>query len=290
MVDLDYVKAQLRSIKFDPGRFNNAEIRELPNIILDGENIYECVNGFYEGGFALLVATDIRVLLVDKKPMGFLNVDDLRFDMISDIDYSHRVFGAQISIHCGTRNLAFKSYNQPRLRKLIGHIQHRMAEIKKEQQEQASLQMQHLEEINKQLQVYLLAQHQQLEKQISDQAAQAMLKPDPRLADYLFAQRLLEDFQSRNSHSPDGPKPPDQTIEPQDHKEVEKFEYATTDQAVIDELTRDAKKEIRQHTNQPVPNSQLPNQASDLSPIAIAYAKLPYLLRTRRYRQSPFST
>ncbi len=288
MVDLDYIKAQLRSINFDPGRFNNAEIRELPNIILPDETIYECVNGFYEGGFALLVATNIRVLLIDRKPMGFLNVDDLRFDMISDIDYSHRILGAQISIHCGTRNLTFKSYNQHLLRKLIGHVQHRMAEIKKDQQEQASLQMQHLEDINKQLQVYLLAQQQQLEKQIADQSARSILKPDPQLADYLFAQRLLGDFQQRTTSPEAQAMHEEQATDP--NQNLDNVDYATTDQSIIDELTRDAKKEIRQHAIKPPETVQLGSKSFELNPINVAYSKLPYLLRTRRYRQSPFSS
>jgi hypothetical protein len=49
---------------------------------LPGEEIYELVNGIYEGGFAIVVATDVRLLLIDKKPMNYLNVEDLRFDMI----------------------------------------------------------------------------------------------------------------------------------------------------------------------------------------------------------------
>ena len=144
MVDRDYVRSQLAKIGFGGGRFNQAEIKELENILLPDETIYECVNGYYEGGVALLVATDIRVLLIDKKPMGFLNVDDVRFDMISDIDYSHRIVGAQININCGMRNLLFKSYNQARLRKAIGHIQQRMSEMKKELTLQATVQKKHL--------------------------------------------------------------------------------------------------------------------------------------------------
>ena len=67
MVDSRYIKTQLKKISFDKSKFNKPEIAELVNIIHDNESIYECVNGFYEGGFGLLVATDTRVLLVDKK-------------------------------------------------------------------------------------------------------------------------------------------------------------------------------------------------------------------------------
>lgn len=292
MVDLIYVEKQLKEIKFNAARVNRAEVRELQNILLPDEKIYECVNGFYEGGVALLVATDIRVLLIDKKPMGFLNVDDLRFDMISDIDYSHRAFGAQISINCGMRNLVFKSYNQPRLRKLIGHVQHRMSEIKREQNDHASKQKEHLEEINKQLQMYLLAQQQQLERQIANNQQPQPIKPSPQLADYLFAQRLLEDFQSKTSPALTTPE----KTEPAKIEETNSYQ-AVNDQALLEEMAEAGRLEVFggtdkvSHTKkiagvQPVVSSS--HQGVDLTPFKIAYAKLPYLLKTRRYKQ-PFT-
>ena len=128
------------------------------------------VNGIYEGGFALLVATDVRVLLIDKKPLNYLTVEDLRFDMINEMDYNHRLLGAAISIATGNKNLKFRSYNQPRLRKLIGHVQHSMADIKRQQNTHQEGQNQHLEQINQQLQSYLMAQQQQqlqLQQQLS---------------------------------------------------------------------------------------------------------------------------
>src|ERR1035438_180349 len=120
MVSKQSVDEQLERLGFNLHGWGQAEIKELPNILLPGEEIYELVNGIYEGGFALAVATDVRVLLIDKKPMKYLTVEDLRFDMISEIDYSHRLFGAQIHISTGSKNLSFRSYNQPRLRKMIG--------------------------------------------------------------------------------------------------------------------------------------------------------------------------
>ena len=161
MVTRESVEQQLKKIGFNYHGWGRTEISELPNIILPDEEIYECVNGFYEGGFALLIATNVRVVLVDKKPLKYLTVEDLRFDMINEIDYSHRLLMAQISISTGSKTLKFVSMNQPRLRKLIGHVQHSMAENKKKQEEHSEDQKLHLEQINQQLQAYLLAQHQQ---------------------------------------------------------------------------------------------------------------------------------
>lgn len=159
MVSRESIENQLHAINFNQSGWGRTEVGELPSIILPDEVIYECVNGIYEGGFALLVATDVRVLLIDKKPLNYLTVEDLRFDMINEIDYSHRVIGAYISVSAGAKSLRFTSLNQRRLRKLITHVQHCMADAKKQQAASQVDQKQHLERINQQLQTYLLAQH-----------------------------------------------------------------------------------------------------------------------------------
>jgi hypothetical protein len=78
--------------------------------------------------------------------------------MINEIDYSHRLVGAQIDISAGSHDLKFRSYNKNRLRKLIGHVQHCMADAKRQNQLQQQGQNNHLERLNEQLQLYLLAQ------------------------------------------------------------------------------------------------------------------------------------
>lgn len=205
MVSQASVDAQLKKLHYNRQGWGHGEVNQLADILLEGEEIYELVNGIYEGGFAMLVATDIRMLLIDKKPLNFLTVEDLRFDMISELDYSHRLIGAHVNVSAGSKNLKFRSYNQPRLRKLITHVQHCMADGKKKQANHQTDQNQHLEQINQQLQEYLVAQHRQqeqlhkqLKKSISGNKAPkikpedaAPLKPSAKLADYLFAQSLL---------------------------------------------------------------------------------------------------
>jgi hypothetical protein len=220
MVSKESVEAQLIKLGFNIHSWvNRAEVRELPNILLPDEEIYECVNGYYEGGLALLVATNVRVLLIDKKPLNFLTVEDLRFDMINQMDYSHRMMGAQISISAGNKNLRFRSYNQPRLRKLINHVQHCIAEIKKRQTDHQEDQSQHLERINQQLQTYLLSQYQsQLEfnQRLRDAQAQGTsiplqpptVKPEPELADFLYSQSLLRQHAELQGSQASQPSPP----------------------------------------------------------------------------------
>lgn len=306
MVDAKTIQKQLKRIKFSGTLWNQAELRELPKIIHEDEEISECVNGFYEGGVALLVATEMRVLLIDKKPLNYLTVEDLRFDMINEIDYNHRLMGASITISTGGKTLKFSSLNQPRLRHLIGLVQEHMSNGKKQQAEKADNQQQHLEEINKQLQMYLLAQHQHLQRQAAAQNIEP-LKPDPELSDYLFAQRLLEKFrkdggtevQQQLAASGSTPPQPEPAKTDQVANEVTP-EEPTAQPITQEELVRDARQEVfgRQLTPSsnngtvpaaaPVQPAAASAKGLEINPLRIAYSRLPMMLRNRRFGRPSF--
>ena len=316
MVDVKSVEAQLKRIKFNWNSWGRAEAKELPHILTPDEKIYECVNGIYDGGFALLVSTDMRVLLIDKKPLNYLTVEDLRFDMINELDYSHRLLGARITISAGNKTLKFTSYNQSRLRKLIGHVQDRMSEIKKEATEHQENQKQHLAQINQQLQAYLLAQHQQLmQMQQGQQVASGSvqpIKPSPELSDYLFAQSLLQQFGGQKPDSDSATQTP--VVEAEvEVKETPKSEPVPSVQASPDDLLAEGYKEIFGKTNRaattvdepesPLANYlELPEQPSgikadlaelaakslEINPLKIASAKLPMMLRNRKFGRPSF--
>lgn len=306
MVSAQSVEQQLKRLKFNMHAWGQAEVRELPNILLPDEEVYELVNGMYEGGFALLVATDVRVLLIDKKPLNFLTVDDLRFDMINELDYSHRMIGAQISISAGSMNLKFKSYNQPRLRKLIGHVQHCMAESKKQLSAGQKDQKQHLEQINQQLQAYLIAQHQQqeaLRAQLQggsnpDKVAVPELpKPSPALSDFLFAQSLLKQYREQEAST-------QKTTGEPEAEEAEVVSLASPVSAQMVDLYADGMQEIfgrKQEQAEPEttaaaqPGSSSPHLSAihnhnplEINPLSIAYSKLPMALRNRKFGRPSF--
>jgi hypothetical protein len=156
VISHDALVKQLKKLDFNPNGWGRTEVNELCNILMPDEEIEELVNGYYEAGFALMVATKHRVLLVDKKPLNYLTVEDMRFDMISEFDYSHRIIGAHVSISSsGNKSFSFTSLNQTRLRRLLNYVQTRMTEMKQTVHKQQETQQQHLEEMNEQLRQYL---------------------------------------------------------------------------------------------------------------------------------------
>jgi hypothetical protein len=95
------------------------------------EQIMHCVNGQYEAGFALLCATDQRVLLIDKKPM-YLTLEDIRYDMIAELNYHHRLMNCTLLIFTPNKSLRFTAYNHARLRSLFNYAQEKVMEIRQQ--------------------------------------------------------------------------------------------------------------------------------------------------------------
>lgn len=129
MVSLHEVEAQLQHVGCNFKMWGRAEIRELSTVLMPDEKISQAANGSYEGGFAMLVVTNCRVLLIDRKPM-LLTIEDIRYDMISEVDFHNRLLGATVRIFTPMRNLVFNSWSNVRLRKCVNYIQQRVMEIR----------------------------------------------------------------------------------------------------------------------------------------------------------------
>lgn len=129
MIDLQTVDAQLKAVGYNYHFFGRPEIIELAKVLMPDETIAQAVNGSYEGGFALLCVTDQRLLLIDKKPF-FLTFEDIRYDMIAEIDYNYRLLNGSVRIFTPNKELSFSSWNQSQLRCLIEYLQSRVMEIR----------------------------------------------------------------------------------------------------------------------------------------------------------------
>jgi hypothetical protein len=67
--------------------------------------------------------------LIDRKPM-FFTLEDIRFDMISEIDFSARLMDSTVHVITPTHKLIFTAWNQVRLRRLMDYTQEKIMEIR----------------------------------------------------------------------------------------------------------------------------------------------------------------
>lgn len=134
MVEPKIVQDQIQKLGFVAPFWGKAEINELPHILIPGEEIKHLINGRYSGGFATICATNHRLLLIDKK-LFFLNVEDIRYDMIAEVDYGHQGIGATIHILSFSKDLKFQSFKKTQLRDVAGFVQGRVMDLRGHQTE-----------------------------------------------------------------------------------------------------------------------------------------------------------
>jgi hypothetical protein len=133
MVHPSIIEARLGELGFRSSRWFKAEIQELEHILMDDEKIIALACGRYFGSFALLVATDLRLLLIDKR-VFFMTVEDTRYDMISEIDYNAQVYNATVTVYTMNKTHKFTSIKFKRqLRELTNYVQRRVWEFRQQQ-------------------------------------------------------------------------------------------------------------------------------------------------------------
>ncbi len=136
MVHQSVIHARMAQLGIKVSSWYRPELKELSSILMDDESIISLVTGRYYGGYALLAATDHRLLLIDKKTM-FMSMEDIRYDMISAINYSSRVFDATILISTMNKQHRFTSVkHKGQMRELTIYAQRRVMEIRQPQSTQ----------------------------------------------------------------------------------------------------------------------------------------------------------
>ena len=129
MISSKQVEQQLKTIGCHYSFWGSTEVAELANILMDDEEIAIAINGYYEGGFGLLVATNLRVLIVDKKPF-VLNVEDLRYEMMTEVTYGARLLIADMHIAIPTRTIYFDSWSMTKLHAAMRYIQKHVSQAR----------------------------------------------------------------------------------------------------------------------------------------------------------------
>lgn len=127
MIPMHQVQSQLRNIGFNANVRARQEISLLPKILMPGEIIEKVITGTYVSFVSLFVATNKRLLVVDKK-FGSLIVEDIPYDMIGEVQYKQTPFKCQMTIYTGSKNLQLNSYHKAKTIAFCEYLEKRMLE------------------------------------------------------------------------------------------------------------------------------------------------------------------
>jgi hypothetical protein len=99
------------------GKFvGRREVKELPNILWDDEQVLDLVQGSYNNSTGILVATQKRLLFVDKGLLGGLKVEDFPLDKISSLQYSTGMLLGEITVFTSGNKAIIKNVDKGQTR------------------------------------------------------------------------------------------------------------------------------------------------------------------------------
>lgn len=118
------VRADLRLVGLRVFGLLSSESRYLPNIIHDDEQIGGAIFGRSEGTGMILVATDNRLILLDKRPQ-FVNEDEIGYEAIRGISYSHAGPTSTVTLHGHTRDYSIATFNRRSAEQFVAYVESR---------------------------------------------------------------------------------------------------------------------------------------------------------------------
>lgn len=98
MPTLEAIQNQIKSKKDFSHFLTRKEIKELPNILWDDEEVENLLIGTYNAGNGVLVATNRRLVFVDKGFLYGLKVEDFPYEKISSIQYETGLLLGKLTI------------------------------------------------------------------------------------------------------------------------------------------------------------------------------------------------
>ncbi|MDQ5885738.1 MAG: bPH 3 protein [Patescibacteria group bacterium] len=108
----------------------SSEANYLHKVIHHEEQIGGLSFGHHESGYCMLVATNRRVVFLDKKPF-FANVDDITYDVVSGVSFGHAGFGSTLTLHTRIKDFKLMTMNDKSAKIFVDYVQLRCLEHEK---------------------------------------------------------------------------------------------------------------------------------------------------------------
>ncbi len=129
MPTLEEIKAQIGRIDAPSRILGRREINELPNILWEDEVVEKIVQGSYAKGIGVLVATNKRLIFVDKGLMGKIRVEDFAYDKISSIQYSTGIVFGKITIFTSGNKADIENVEKQQARGFSEYVRARISGV-----------------------------------------------------------------------------------------------------------------------------------------------------------------
>lgn len=130
---LKEVKLELARLGVSRFQLSQPEIHELTRVLFDDESIKAFVMGIYDGGYGMLVATNLRLLFVDVMAFGRVIIDDIPYTSINAIELRLGIFFGTVSVLARSRNYKFWWLNKDQSDDFNDYVERQMLKHHKEE-------------------------------------------------------------------------------------------------------------------------------------------------------------
>lgn len=111
------VREQLKNIGLKFRFLGRSEVKRLSSVLRSDEEIHHCIYGYHSDTPVLFVATDQRLLIVDKRFL-FLQQQTIQYDEITHLHMGKGLLAATFNIKTKWKRIEFKTYADARLKRL----------------------------------------------------------------------------------------------------------------------------------------------------------------------------
>ena len=121
------VRDELRSLGMSRYGLVHAEVGHLAGLLHPDEHLGGVVYGHYDQGFAILAATDRRIIFVDAKPL-FVTKDELTYYVVSGLSFGRTGIRATVTLHTRVADYTIHTYNKRCAEGFVAYIESRCLE------------------------------------------------------------------------------------------------------------------------------------------------------------------
>lgn len=130
MPSLREIEMQIKNLDGASKLFGRKEIKELPNILWEDERVEKIVQGFYNNGTGILVATNKRLIFVDKGLLFGIKVEDFPYEKISSIQYSTGMLLGDVTIFTSGNKAKIENIDKKQARDFGDYVRARITGTK----------------------------------------------------------------------------------------------------------------------------------------------------------------
>ena len=94
------------------------EARYLPSVIHPDEHLEGVVYGWQSVGIVMMVATDRRVLFIDKKPL-YVRDDEISYASVRGVSHAHKILLTTVVLHTQVDDFVINTFNQKSVRHFV---------------------------------------------------------------------------------------------------------------------------------------------------------------------------